>query len=358
MDLHSDPLRAAYVDYENAGLPMSMHVDLTYDCPLKCVHCYARDMENVHPVTMDTGSIKRLLDQAAELGVLIVTFSGGEPWVRRDLRDVVTYARKLNFLVRLKTSGVMMTQRDVDLFAELGLVWVEISIHGLKPETHDAVTRVAGSHAKAMKAVRMLQDAGIRVYVNTSALMLNYREIPDMVRYFKENIGITPRVSLYLSPGQVVGDQVMVHGTDREASIEVYTFLLDGIEPDYKARTSVDPFDRLCFAGRAAFHVGPDGLVHPCIVWPEIAGDLKTQSLKEIWFDSPLLKRIRTMVNRDRTGCRTCNLFGYCNFCPGRAFQEAGGPTLPYESACREARWTREAYERKFGFAPDAPPKD
>jgi len=151
-----------------------MHVDLTYECPLDCVHCYAKGSEGIHPALMDTDMVTDLMDQAADLGVFEIGFSGGEPLLRKDIRTLIEYARKRHFLVKLKTSGIYLTQDDIDFMSRLGLVWVDISLHGIKPETHDAITRVPGSFEKAMSVIQAMHRAGIRIQVNTSALQSNY----------------------------------------------------------------------------------------------------------------------------------------------------------------------------------------
>ncbi len=360
MESSPDPLKALYAFYAAKGLPVNMHIDLTYECPLNCVHCFAKGSESVHPALMDTRMVKGLLDQAADLGVLEVVFSGGEPLLRKDLWELVEYARQLRFVVRLKTSGIYLRSQDIDFMASLGLVWVDISLHGGRPETHDAVTRVPGSFDKAMAAILDLHKAGIRVQVNSSALRFNYQEVPELQARFHD-MGIGNGITMWVMPSETKGEAPQAYAMEHDAFVHVSLAMLqkNGGHPPHT--DGYDLSEPLCYAGRSAMHVGPDGLVHPCVAWPVVAGDLKQQGLREIWFDSPLFKRIRSWFMRDRVQCKTCNLFGYCNFCPGRAFQATGDSLMPYPDACTTAQWTREAYEQFFGSAPDAPgkgPKD
>ena len=80
-------------------------------------------------------------------------------------------------------------------------------------------------------------------------------------------------------------------------------------------------------------------------MWPAIVGDINKQSLKDIWFNSPYLKKIRTWHVRDRKDCLTCNVFEFCDFCPGAAYTETGCALKAYPSACRNARLVKRAYE-------------
>ena len=91
------------------GIPMSAHLDITYRCNERCVHCY---LDHDDKGEMTTAEIKSLLDQLADAGVFILTFSGGEVFVRRDFLELVEYARKLLFNVKIKTNAVMIREAE------------------------------------------------------------------------------------------------------------------------------------------------------------------------------------------------------------------------------------------------------
>jgi len=354
MESSGNPLKGVYEIYANAGLPSDIHIDLTFECPLDCVHCFAKGSETIHPALMDTKKVKNLLDQAAELEVLTITFSGGEPLLRKDIWDLVGYARQKGFIVKLKTSGFYITTKDIEFIAATGLIWVDISLHGIRPETHDAVTRVSGSFKKAMDAIIGLHNAGVLVQVNSSALKENYREIPEILNFSNKH-SISNGITMWIMESRTKGDEPKKHAMDHDEFLRTSLTMLQKGKQKLPETNGYDLDEPLCFAGRASLYAGPDGIVYPCVTWPEVAGDLKKQSLREIWFDSPVFKRIRGQFMKDRRECVGCNLFGYCNFCPGRAFQSAGNAIMPYSDACSTAKWTREAYAKHFGSAPDSP---
>src|SRR5438045_6758485 len=89
------------------GIPIDVHVDVTYRCNERCVHCY---LDHDDHGEMTTAEIKGLLDQMADAGVFFLVLSGGEIFLRRDLLDIVEHARKLQFAVKLKTNAVMIRQ--------------------------------------------------------------------------------------------------------------------------------------------------------------------------------------------------------------------------------------------------------
>ena len=91
------------------GVPIAVHLDVTYRCNERCIHCY---LDHDDHGEMTTAEIKDVLDQLAEAGVFFLTFSGGEVFLRRDFFDIVEYARRLMFSVKIKTNAVMIHEQE------------------------------------------------------------------------------------------------------------------------------------------------------------------------------------------------------------------------------------------------------
>src|SRR5271154_528628 len=89
------------------NIPISAHLDLTYRCNERCVHCY---LDHDDHGEMTTAEIKDLLNQFADAGVLFLVLSGGEIFLRKDLFEIVEHARLLMFSVKLKTNAVMIRE--------------------------------------------------------------------------------------------------------------------------------------------------------------------------------------------------------------------------------------------------------
>src|SRR5713101_8370256 len=107
------------------GVPISVHLDVTYRCNERCVHCY---LDHDDHGEMTTAEIKGVLDQLADAGTLFLTLSGGEVLMRRDFFEILEHARKLLFNVRIKTNGVMIHEQEAQHMRRLGVEHVQISI--------------------------------------------------------------------------------------------------------------------------------------------------------------------------------------------------------------------------------------
>src|SRR6266478_1120374 len=93
------------------GIPLSAHVDLTYRCNERCVHCYLPHDDRGE---MTTAEYKDLLDQLADAGVFFLTISGGEPLLRKDLFEIIAHARALSFNVKLKTNAILIGENEAE----------------------------------------------------------------------------------------------------------------------------------------------------------------------------------------------------------------------------------------------------
>src|SRR6266403_5589658 len=102
----------------NLGVPIAVHMDVTYRCNERCVHCY---LDHDDHGEMTTAEIKRVLKELADAGTFFLTFSGGEVLMRRDFFELLAYARQLMFNVRIKTNAVMIGESEARRMLELGV---------------------------------------------------------------------------------------------------------------------------------------------------------------------------------------------------------------------------------------------
>src|SRR5208283_5214352 len=107
----------------------------------RCVHCY---LDHDDHGEMNTAEIKDLLQQMADAGVFYLTFSGGEIMMRRDFFEIVEYARRLSFCIKLKTNAVMVRESEADQIQALAPDSVQISVYSHRAEVHDAITKLPG----------------------------------------------------------------------------------------------------------------------------------------------------------------------------------------------------------------------
>ena len=130
---------------------------------------------------LDTATWQRILTEAAELGVLQVHFSGGEPTVRRDLLDLVRHANEAQLYSNLITSGVTLTAPLLAALRTAGLDHIQLSFQDAESEGGDRIGGMPGGHARKLVAARLIREAGFPLTTNFVVHRQNMARLPAMI---------------------------------------------------------------------------------------------------------------------------------------------------------------------------------
>lgn len=165
------------------------YLEMGYVCNNLCRHCFVPQTERKHD--LKTGEIKRILDKMERGGFDVVAFTGGEPTLRRDLFELMLYAKKIGIgEIELQTNGRMLSYPGyAEKLGKAGLSKIYISIHSHLPETHDSLTQVKGSWDQTVRGIKNSVKAGLPVMTNTVISGINYNHVPDLV-VMLSNLGI------------------------------------------------------------------------------------------------------------------------------------------------------------------------
>jgi len=305
------------------GIPLSVQLDLTYSCNERCVHCY---LDHDDHGEMTTAEMKDLLDQMADAGVFYLTISGGEILMRRDFFEILEYARARTFCIKLKTNGVLIRKKEADRIKDLGVESVQISIYSHRPEVHDAITKMPGSLAQSIEAIRRLRAHGIHVIMANVLMVQNARDYHG-VKALAAELGAQFIIDPTITPMMDGDRSILGLNVDEAALREVFqNEALTGNTEEFCAPPQgpdADALDSLpCSAGHTACYVSPYGDVYPCVQFPLPSGDLRRMKFINIWRDSPQLKEVRSIKLRDMPSCSQCTHGGTCTRCPGLAYLE------------------------------------
>ncbi len=312
------PLKARLLTRARAALiPLNVHLDLTWKCNERCVHCYLDEKSSSELTTVE---VYRILDQLAEAGTLFLIVSGGESMLRRDIFDILSYARSKSFDLTLKTNGTLVKDSEARRLAELRMRRVAISLYSHRPEIHDSITRLPGSFARTIESIRLLRSYGVRVDLS-APLMRDNAEDGAGVKALANDLGAALKFAPNIRP-KMGGDAApLLVRLSSEALRRVYNdpLLFEEKEfasapPDENWRDAVP-----CGAGHNACYISPEGNLLPCASFPIVCGNLRVTDFQEIWRSSPKLREIRQIRNRDLHVCGTCTTASSCSRCPGLA---------------------------------------
>jgi AdoMet-dependent heme synthase len=312
------------------NVPLSVHLDLTYRCNERCVHCY---LDHDDHGEMTTAEIKDLLDQMADAGVFYLTLSGGEILMRRDFFEIVEHARARTFCIKLKTNGVLIREKEAERLRVLGVESVQISVYSHRPEVHDAVTKMPGSFRQSIEAVRFLRKQGLHVTM-ANVLMVQNAQDYSGVKALAAELGASFTMDPTITPMMDGNRSTLELNVDKAALKEVFRdeALVGDVEEFCAPPLGVDEeaLDMLpCSAGHTACYVSPYGDVYPCVQFPLPTGNVRTTKFLDIWRDSPQFKEVRSITLRDMPSCSQCTHGATCTRCPGLAYMEGNmrGPS-------------------------------
>ncbi|HDP97845.1 MAG TPA: radical SAM protein [bacterium] len=312
------------------SIPVYAQLELGYNCNLNCVHCYT--VHNFKQKELSTNAVKKIIDQLAELGTLYLALTGGEIFTRDDFFDIANHARQKGFALRLYTNATLITPEIAKKIYDLKPLVVEISLYGVTPAIHDAITRVPGSLFQTVAAIRQLTNLGINVLIKTMVMNKNFTEIIQ-IKKFADEMGAEFRSDPVIMP-KIDGAK---HPTKYRINNEnLYTYFKN-INGRWKAN-KLNPDSPVCNAGKGVLLINPYGEVFPCVRIPIKAGDLRRQSLSTIWRESSALQQIRELTLSKLKTCTGCPDIDYCNPCPGLALVEHGDIRLPASECCRQAK--------------------
>jgi radical SAM protein with 4Fe4S-binding SPASM domain len=299
------------------------------------VHCY-RTVEDREELS--TAEIRRVLRELADAGVFYLTFSGGEIFLRRDLFEIIEYAKSLNFDVRLKTNALLVTEAHARRVRELGVHQVTVSIYSADPDVHDRFTKVPGSLEKTIAGVTAMRAAGLRVRLTCPVMSINVASYHD-IQALAERLGTTCNFDPMIT---AKNDGDTSPTLLRIGRADLRRVLSDpSLRPPPSPCTplpSAGPRDDLdtypCSAGHSFCYISPYGDVMPCVAMPIVCGNVRETPFAAIWSGAPRMLDVRRIRIRDLHTCRSCEVSSLCTRCPGQAFVEHGDIRGPSHASC------------------------
>ncbi|GLQ11836.1 coenzyme PQQ synthesis protein E [Devosia yakushimensis] len=326
------------------GIPLAVLLELTHRCPLQCGYCS-------NPIEMEragneltTDEWKKVLTELAEIGVLQVHFSGGEPSVRKDLVELVRHAEGLGLYTNLITSAVLITRERLAELADAGLAHIQISFQANDPVLANRIGGFKNGHAKKLEVARWSRELGLPLTVNAVMHRQNLHQLREMIGLAVELDADRIEVANVQYYGWALKNRAALMPTieqidEATAIVEEERARLHGIldidfvVPDYYA---LRPKKCMGGWGRQFFNITPSGKILPCHA-AETITDLNFESVRSnhsiawIWQNSDAFNRYRGTGWMPEP-CQSCAFkevdYGGCR-CQAFALTGSAGNTDP-----------------------------
>ncbi|MCX8150731.1 MAG: radical SAM protein [Candidatus Bathyarchaeota archaeon] len=334
-----------------ANTPLIVSYAVTKACNLRCLHCHVEAKEALAN-ELNLKEAMQVIGEMAELGTKALIFSGGEPLLRKNfVLSLAEYCVDLGIIPAMLTNGLLLNHSVALELKEAGIMAVGLPIDALDPTDHDSLRNMSGSFAKAVNAIKTCKDVDLEVVITTMALKDTVHEIPKRIDLISK-LG-ADQVAVYdlvpVGRGKDVMDKAMSQEQrvnlirylqQRQESSEM-VFTMSGGQPLYPEIASAmhkandtKPKDLLlkefwvhnavgCHAGILYFSLRPSGDVYPCTFLPVKVGNVREQSLSDIWHNSKVLNELRQRCLL-KNACGKCEYRENCGGCRGRAYACTG----------------------------------
>ena len=302
----------------------------TWECHLKCKHCY-REAGSKRENELSTAEGKKLIGEIARAGFKILILSGGEPLLREDIFELTAWARDSGLRPVFGTSGTMITGSVAWKLKEAGAACMGISLDSATAPLHDGFRQVPGCFDDALQGMEACRAAGLPFQIHTTVVEQNYHEFEDITD-LAIKMGAAAHHVFFLVPtgrGKDIEEEALhkkkyeqllhrILKKQKEVDIEIKPtcapqFMRIAAQMDMPMR-----FTRGCLAGTAYCCILPNGIVHPCPYLPLEVGNVQEVPFDRIWKEAEIFQVLR----RDELGgkCGACKYKSVCGGCRARAF--------------------------------------
>jgi SynChlorMet cassette radical SAM/SPASM protein ScmE len=345
--------------------PRSVDIEITGGCNLRCRYCYHFGNGAAGRPDLSTGEWLRFFEELGEHGVMSVGLGGGEPFLRRDLAELVDgiVANRMRFSL-VSNATLISEEMAARLAATNRCDGVQVSLDGSRPVFHDAC-RGAGSWHGALAGIRRLQREGVPLSARVTIHRYNVHDLEATLGLLLDDLAL-PSVSTnavgYLGLCREEPSDLLLTVSERMAAMDTLLRLAERYGDRLQAQagpladarawhrmeqarlSSALPQDgtvRLvgcgCVFDRLA--VRSDGAYIPCLLLPELEmGRVGRDSLSEVWQRGGALDRLRRRMQTRLDAlpfCRDCRYSPYCTGdCPGLAYARTGDTGVASSDSC------------------------
>ena len=316
-----------------------IHFEITNACPHNCLHCSTGMIEYENVNTLLKAITLSTIDQIAKIpgNPKVIHLTGGEPLCHNNIIDIVKYIKDCNIIPSVFTTGFAFkfdekTRQKIvhavdvntlEKLAKAGLEEAVFSIHSTRPEIHNEIMQTQECLENELFAINKLVELGVKVKFNCVPMSLNRNYIEEVVKYAKDsgikevrflrfvcqgNAVNNPR--LYMNRKEMVETVQSIVKLSERYTTKDFKVVSEGYPQYLKCR----PFDFIedgCQAGKSLVHINLNRDVLPCPAFKQkkqyFAGNLRQDTLKDIWFNSPVFINLRHLTQSDLNNpCKMC----------------------------------------------------
>jgi radical SAM protein with 4Fe4S-binding SPASM domain len=332
--------------FKNKPHLTSLQIELTSRCNERCVHCYIPHENKLTDI--EDSLFYSVLEQCKEMGLLSLTFSGGEPMLHPHFIEYLRKAQEYDFAINVLSNLTLLNDNIVREMKANRLSSVQVSLYSMNPEVHDSITTVKGSFHKTKNAILKLIENDIPLQISCPTMKQNKNDFVDVLNWANKHK--VRAITDYIMMARY--DHTISNLDNRLSLSEVENVINTIVENDEKYKNKIFNTDfnvlnqidnseeTVCGVCISSICMVANGSIYPCAGWQDyILGNLKTDTLQQIWNNSKKVKFLRNIRKKDFPQCLKCEDRLFCAMCMVRNANEndEGDPFKVNNHFCKVA---------------------
>lgn len=353
-----EPLWSNYIHRKGAalGLPIAGNFELTSNCNFNCKMCYVHS--DAHKELMTAEDWIELGRAARDAGMVFLLLTGGEPFLRRDFKQIYSALIEMGLLISINTNASLIDDDMFEFLCKHPPLRMNISLYACDNKVYEELCgRPACEIVK--NNIRRLHDAGIGVKINASITPYNASEIEGIYAFGKE-VGVPVQATTYMYPpvrinGECFGKSParfdaeeaaaqMLRCREQYLTPEKLKLSAAAIMPDEDNCGSDVSEGMRCRAGSTAFWVTWDGRMLPCGMFPNKGFSVRELGFSAAWEEVKSFTKKILMPKE----CTNCPKKPRCSVCAASCIAETGRSDICPEYVCRLTKTYDRLLEEKY----------
>ena len=314
----------------------SIQIEITSLCNERCLHCYIPGENKVHGRMMSTENAIKLIDQFAEMQGLRITFSGGEPFLHKDIFKILQHSQKKDLMIFIQSNISTISDEDIQTLCELNIFNIQVSLYSTEESVHDQITGIKGSWRRTKNNLEKIIANNIPVMISSPMMKQNHHGYVELHNYAR-NLGVFCYVDYVLLAQHnfcTNNLETRLNLEETESLIEQILDNDDSLKSKIASLNSLADLDTEPFAQRFlkcailrnSICIAVDGSAYPCPAWQGmVVANAFNSPLSLIWSNNEKVMTLRNLDKNKLLKCQQCNLKNYCDMCIVYNYNENNG---------------------------------
>lgn len=321
-------------------IPLHGTFELTARCNFNCNMCYVHlTEEQISNIgrELTNGEWLEIARQAREAGMLYLTLTGGEVFVRPGFKELYIELSKMGFLIQILSNGYMIDENVMEWLREYPPYSIRFTLYGATNETYEAVCGIKNGFDRVSHAIDLILEEKIPFYMVGTIVKENQYDMQRMYEFANDKKVLFNCTSAVVQPVRGATADVNKHKINNQELIAEYPIEVKEVERYFKKITNIL---EKCAAYRKSFFITWNGNLQLCAIAGDPTISILNKSFRKTW--ETLLIKLEKIVLPDK--CGECKYEGFCKRCLGILCAECGKCDNVTESFCAEAKLLYEIH--------------